>query len=100
MVKHVNVPFQTRADLLQWIAQANKAEGEKGTRMRLLEFKAAVDRTLGVECLRQEAILEDRSVPQFPGAVFMMTSHGLFCPHPDSPRYVIAVEYSHRTAQG
>jgi hypothetical protein len=100
MVKHVNVPFQTRADILQYIAQAGKEEAEKGTRMRLLEFKTAVDRTLGVECLRQEAILEDRSVPQFPDAVFMMTSHGLFCPHPDSPRNVIGVGYSHRTVQG
>ena len=100
MVKNVTVPFQTRADILQYIEQAGREEAEKGTRMRLLEFKTAVDYTLGVECLRQDAILEDRGVPQFPGTVFIMTSHGLFCPHPDSPRYVIGVGYSHRTVQG
>ena len=52
-----------------------------------------------VECVRSEAVSEERNNPRFPGVVFTLTWDHVFCRHPFSPRHLVFVGYSERYPQ-
>jgi hypothetical protein len=50
--------------------------------------------------VRYDSTVEDRGIPQFPEEVFVLSSHGFICVHPNESAYVVGVEYSQRAPQG
>lgn len=93
------VKFESRTELLQSLART-WGKGKIDPRHRLLDLKVSLDKCLGWDCMRYEITAEDRAVPQFPGSVFVMPLRGFLFLHPDSPTYVIILEYSQRYLQG
>ncbi len=51
-------------------------------------------------CVRTEMTSEDVGVPGHQGEPFPMAIHGLMCPHPEFPSFVVSIEYSTRLAPG
>lgn len=94
-----DVAINDQVELLKRIVGSKERELSTG-RHRLVEFKTAPDNSLGADCLRYDGSAEDRGVPQFKESIFLLTVHGLYCLHPDSPRFVIALEYSQRVLEG
>jgi YVTN family beta-propeller protein len=64
-----------------------------------LEDEFSRDSSMGVQCLRVHQKAEDL-VPGSRGGAALLEAHYLICVHPESPRYVIILEYSQRTVHG
>lgn len=82
-----DVKFENRTELLQHLA-------------REFSEKSFLDKCLGWDCARYEFTSEDPSHPQFPGFVFVIRAQGFVVLHPDSPRFVINLEYRQYYARG
>jgi|APFre7841882724_1041349.scaffolds.fasta_scaffold38527_2 hypothetical protein len=54
------------------------------------------DERLRTDCVRSEAINEERDNPNYPGIVFLITGSIVTCRHPFSPDTVVVVGYSDR----
>ena len=79
--------IESRTHLLQSIARGFSGE-------------SVLDTCFGWECVRYQSTSEDRSNPQFPGLVFVISQHGFVVLHPDSPTLAINVEYRQYHARG
>ncbi len=82
-----DVKFENRTELLKSIAK-----GFSGN--------VFLDKCLGWDCVRYESTREDPNRPQFPGFVFVISKQGFAVLHPDSPRFVINLEYRQYFARG
>jgi YVTN family beta-propeller protein len=96
-VANIDTPFPTREQLLQQLVRNREAELRTG-RFRLLEFRSAPGPSPG--CQRYDAVVEDRAVPEFPGAVFVLTLRHAICLHPNAPTLAVNMAYSERRRQG
>jgi len=55
--------------------------------------ETSLDKCSGRDCLRYQSTTEDRSNPQYPGHVFVLSKTGYVVLHPDSAALAINVEY-------
>lgn len=83
----------SRTEILQHIAQNMMKSDDRN---RVVARKVSEDRVLGSDCLRYDVTAEDRGVPGYAGAIFILDLHGFFCLHPDSPSSLIDIQYSER----
>ena len=58
------------------------------------------DTTTGAECVRVDAVQEERDNPRAPGVVLVLVTHSLDCLHPRSPGDVVSVSDSERYPKG
>jgi hypothetical protein len=83
------------------LAESVAEDHWKEPRYSRIAFKTAVDRSLGADCIRHAARMEDRGVPGYPaGSVFIFEVRGFRCVHPSDPRLVIDISYSQRFPLG
>jgi len=83
------------------LAESVAQDHWKEPRHSRIQFKTDVDRSLGADCIRHAASMEDRGVPGYPvGSVFILEVRGLRCVHPSDPRLVIDISYSQRFPRG
>ena len=61
---------------------------------RYVEFEAALDESLPSTCVRYRHLTEVGPVEGFSGSPAFNSTHGLYCLHPNWPRYAIDVTYS------
>ena len=73
---------------------------QSGGRYTTLESSLRIDTSRGAECVRVDAVPEERDHPRFPGVVLILVSHALDCLHPQNPGYVVSVGYSERYPKG
>ena len=59
-----------------------------------IESRIRPDRSLGAECVRVDAVQEQRDNPRFPGMTMALSLHSIDCLHPLGPGYVVALGYS------
>jgi len=55
---------------------------------------------MGAECVRADAVQEERNNRLMPGVVLVLVSHALDCLHPQSSEYVVSVSYVERYVKG
>jgi hypothetical protein len=55
--------------------------------------RSRLDKCLVVDCARYESMMDDPANPSYPGHVFIIDKHGFVLFHPDSPGFMINVEY-------
>ena len=79
-------------------------EGTEGSarRFRLVESNLVLDNYVGSECVRFDAIVEERDNPRRPGSVLMLNfPNNLLCRHPYSPGVgLIWISFNERYLQG
>jgi hypothetical protein len=85
-------PTQIQEHINRYFAQ--------GGRFRILEYKQALDRSLGVDCVRPDVVYEERDNPRAPGSVLVISVHGFMCRHPHVPTLGIILFYSERFVEG
>jgi hypothetical protein len=73
---------------------------QSGGRFVTIESNVRPDTSRGAECVRVDAVQEERDNPRFPGVVLVLVSHALDCVHPRSPGYVVSVSYGERYPKG
>jgi hypothetical protein len=73
---------------------------QSGGRFTTIEASVRPDTSNGAECVRVDAVQEERDNPRLPGVVLVLVSHALDCLHPQSPGYVVSVSYSERYPKG
>ncbi len=86
----------SRAELLQELAQGYSGQTDRN---RPVSVNISPDRTLAPDCMRYDVTAEDRGVPGYQGAVYIMDMHGFICLHPDLPDVAIDIQYSQRRLQ-
>jgi hypothetical protein len=69
-------------------------------RFRLLSGQTVPDTSLGADCVRYDAVHEERGNPRAPSLVLTLTVHGFVCRHPAARDFVVHLLYSERYAQG
>jgi hypothetical protein len=69
-------------------------------RQRLVSFEAHRDDSLKATCARYTRVTEFRDPVEFRDAILLVATRGLFCWHPDWPRYAINVLYTERYPAG
>ena len=79
---------------LQDLEQVERRRLRSGGRFITIESRVRPDRSLGAECVRVDAVQEQRDSPRFSGATMVLSIHSVDCLHPLSPGYVVAVGYS------
>jgi hypothetical protein len=72
---------------------------QSGGRFTTIEASVRLDTTMA-ECVRVDAVQEERDNPRFPGVVLVLVTHVLHCLHPRNPDYVVSVGYSERYPRG
>ena len=87
----------TASDLIQEALDGQETSREGG-RLTNVSFKVAPVPSLK-QCQRYDRVAKDTGVSQFPGSVFILTSHGLYC-FVEAPAYLVAAEWSHRYLEG
>ena len=87
----------TGSDLIQEALDGQELSFEGG-RLTNVSFKVAPVASLK-QCQRYDRVTKDTGVAQFPGSVFILTSHGLYC-FVEAPAYLVAAEWSHRYLEG
>jgi hypothetical protein len=87
-----------REKLLYQLRDQNRSEWDSG-RSKAISFAASIDHSLGYDCLKVDALGEDRGVPGHAGEVFEFEQHAYHCIAPDL-RSVVIVEYSQRAPKG
>lgn len=94
--------FDTPAQLLEYVKRdSERRTGEMVTRrQRLLGLEAVLDDSLGATCVRYSRLAELRGWGPFPESVFILATRGLYCLHPDWPRYMIDVGYTQLYLKG
>jgi virginiamycin B lyase len=65
-------------------------------RFHLVDLRVATDSSRGGSCARFESLEEDREVPNRPGVLHYVATHGVSCLHPRWPDYWIHAVYSQR----
>lgn len=95
-----DVKFESRTELLQQLARELLEVFQRVPQSRLLKSKASLEKCLGWDCVRYEAIQEDYSSRLFPGSVFILNVLGFLYLHPDSTAHIVALEYSQRYLKG
>ena len=88
--------FDSPTELREFVERSLQGEG----RFSLIESRVVLDGSLGFDCMRYDAIQEERGNPRAAGFVLVITMHGLFCPHPYAPGLIVHVHYSERRVQG
>jgi hypothetical protein len=73
---------------------------QSGGRFTTLESSVRLDTNRGAECVRVDAVQEERDNPRMPGVVLILVSHALDCLHPQNSGYVVSVSYSERYPKG
>lgn len=95
-----DVKFESRTELLQYLARELETEHRSEPSVRPLEFKASVDKCLEWDCLRYELTRDDTVSRLFPGSVFTRKAHGFLILHPESPTFLIDIIYTQRYLRG
>jgi DNA-binding beta-propeller fold protein YncE len=78
--------------LLRRVQRAREEEASRPP-YRPVAFASQPDPTPGAPCLRYRMTAEERDAD---GSPRLLDMHGLWCLHPDTPSYVINVEYNER----
>jgi hypothetical protein len=75
---------------------------QPGSRFKVVESKFMPDSSLGAECIRFDAVVEERDNPGAPGVVLIGVMRDNFlCRHPDSrPPTLVLIMVSERYPQG
>jgi hypothetical protein len=73
---------------------------QSGGRFTTIEASVRPDTSNGAECVRVDAVQEERDNPRAAGVVLVLVTHVLDCLHPQSPGYVVSVGYSERYPKG
>jgi hypothetical protein len=70
--------------------------------LKLIESNVVVDSSLGTDCVRFDATIEERGHPQAPGIVFILNARdNVLCRHPVSPEVgLIWLSFAERYVQG
>jgi hypothetical protein len=89
---------RTPRELLDSVYTAMRKNFDPARQHPLVE-ESSRDSSLGVPCLLVHQKAEDL-VPGSRGGASLLEAHYRICVHPESPRYVIILEYSQRTAHG
>jgi hypothetical protein len=92
---------ETVADMSAFVEQIILG-ARPGSRFKAVEYKSVPDSSLGAECLRFDALVEERDNPGVPGVVLVQVIRDNFlCRHPDSrtPTLVV-IGASERYIQG
>lgn len=102
-----NVTFRNPAEILRYLAHdivAQDLESQNranpGLGIKNFQVKASVEKYLGRDCVTYELSYEVHNWRPFPGFVFIMDGKGLLFLHPDSPTFVIGLEYYQRYLRG
>jgi hypothetical protein len=69
---------------------------QSGGRFTTIEASVRPDTSNGAECVRVDAVQEERDNTRAAGVVLVLVTHVLDCLHPQSPGYVVSVGYSER----
>ena len=77
---------------------ATVAADREGGRLTQTSFTSRPETSLGAECMRYDRVVEDRGVPTFPNAVFILANYNVVCFHPTRP-IVVTAGWSHRYPQ-
>jgi hypothetical protein len=54
------------------------------------------DKDLRTDCVRVEAVSQERNNSNHPGKVLLLTANGKICRYPSNPEYFVHVAYSER----
>jgi hypothetical protein len=106
LVERIKLPVGNRDELLQHLIQSFEKQLRDSPRYKLISLKTSEDRSLNADCVRYTVTAEDRAVPGFPGAVFVLGVRGFRCIQPDRlaplslPSLVVDVGYSQRFRNG
>ena len=73
---------------------------QSGGRFTTIDARVRPDTTLGAECVRVDAVQEERDNPRAPGVVRVLVTHSLDGLHPRSPGDVVSVSDSERDPKG
>ena len=73
---------------------------QEGPRQQNMQAEFTIDDTLAPLCVRFDLNAEDSRVGGYPGPVYLLDAHGLFCVHPDAPDMLVMIDHSRRTKQG
>lgn len=96
-----DVTFESRTELLQYLAREREKGWRRPTQRHTpLEVKVSLEKCLGWDCVRIDYTAEDYGVPHFPGLVFILTGYDFIFLHPDTPTFVIYVNYGQRYLRG
>ena len=95
----LNVRFQSPAEFLEFV-EKSPIEDRVLQRWRPLGSKFKLDSSRGSTCVQYEGAFEDAAVPQSPGSVFIINTHGFDCLHPHRPGVVVRISYGTRFLQG
>jgi hypothetical protein len=95
----LRTPVTNAAGLRAVLARDFERERRDAGRTMPMRSRAAVDTSLGRECVRSETIYEERDNPGL-GGVLVLVQSSLVCLHPSAPKRVIILVLSERYAQG
>jgi hypothetical protein len=93
-----DVPAAQREGALAFLSQRDQADSNVG-RFSAVDVRVDARATPTTHCYWLEGVVEDRGVPEFQGAVFLLQRRGFKCFHPSRP-LLLGVEYSQRTFKG
>lgn len=104
--------IESSADLKAFVDQLLRegdvgrfVEGEEGSavrRFRLVESNSVLDNSFGSDCVRFDAVVEERDNPRLAGSVLILNvPNNLICRHPHSPGVsLIWISFNERYVQG
>lgn len=94
--------FESPSAFVHWLREHfEKHAGHQVTgRQRLIGSDTTPDDSLGTACGRYRRLTELSGWARFPAAVFMLATRGLYCLHPEWPRYMIDVGYTQLYLKG
>jgi hypothetical protein len=95
----LRTPVANATALRGVLARDFERERRDAGRTMPMRSRAAVDTSLGQECVRSETIYEERDNPGL-GGVLVLVQSSLVCLHPAAPKRVIILVLSERWAQG
>jgi hypothetical protein len=90
--------FTTTQELLNHVQTMGLFQ--ESPRQQNMQAEFAIDDTLAPVCVRFDLNAEDSRVGGYPGPVYLLDAHGLFCVHPEAPDVAVMIDHSRRTKQG
>ena len=88
---------RTTDDLRRW---SERAAADVSPRQRLVAMTTQAHPTAGAVCVRYAVTTEEKGAAQFPDALFVSSTQGVRCLHPQYPRYAIDLSHSQRYLSG
>lgn len=102
-VRALAVPTAAQ-DIKGALAEIKKGEEASlavpSTRNRQISASVSETVVAGNACVRTDVVSDDLGVPGHQGEAHRLAVHGLKCPHPEFPSFVVSIEYSTRVPPG